>query len=127
MLVWYANLPEETSWFIARWHGGWEYVSIALILAQFAVPYFVLLPQEAKMNIRTLRRMAVWLLFAHALDLYWLIMPAFSATPPLGWMEISFPILIAGVVLIVLGWQVRHHSLVPVGDPKLKRGLEFRL
>jgi len=127
MLVWYANLPEETSWFIARWHGGWEYVSIALILAQFAVPYFVLLPQEAKMNIRTLRRMAVWLLFAHALDLYWLIMPAFSATPPLGWMEISFPILIAGVVLIVLGWQVQNLSLVPVGDPKLKRGLEFRL
>ncbi len=70
MLVWYANLPEETSWFLARWHGGWEYVSIALILVQFVVPYFVLLPQEAKMNIRTLRRMAIWLLFAHALDLY---------------------------------------------------------
>ena len=127
MLVWYANLPEETSWFLARWHGGWEYVSIALIIVQFVVPYFVLLPQEAKMNIRTLRRMAIWLLLAHALDLYWLIMPTFSASPPLGWMEICFPAGIAGIVIVVLGWQIQNRSLMPIGDPKLKRGLEFRL
>jgi hypothetical protein len=127
MLVWYANLPEETSWFLARWHGGWEYVSIALILVQFVVPYFVLLPQEAKMNIRTLRGMAIWLLFAHVLDLYWLIMPTFSAVPPFGWMEICFPAGIAGLVIVVLGWQIRNRPLMPIGDPKLKRGLEFRL
>ncbi|HTY35911.1 MAG TPA: quinol:cytochrome C oxidoreductase, partial [Bacteroidota bacterium] len=30
LLIWYANLPEETSWFMSRWKDGWQYVSILL-------------------------------------------------------------------------------------------------
>jgi hypothetical protein len=78
MLIWYANLPEETFWFIARWKNGWEYVSILLIIVHFVVPYFVLLSQDAKMDLHRLKFMALWILAAHLLDLYWLVMPSYS-------------------------------------------------
>jgi len=127
LLIWYANLPEETFWFLMRWKNGWEYVSILLIIVHFAVPYFMLLPQEAKMDPKRLKVMAIWILFAHMLDIYWLVMPTYSASPVLGWMEIGFPLLIVGLVIVMFSWKMKRQNLIPVGDPKLERGLEFRL
>jgi hypothetical protein len=127
LLVWYANLPEETSWFIARWKNGWEYVSVLLIVVHFAVPYFMLLTQDSKMNLKLLKFMSLWVLFAHLLDLYWLVMPSFSTSPVLSWMEISFPLLTIGLVIVIFSWKIKRQNLIPLGDPKLGRGLEFRL
>ncbi|MGA9117133.1 MAG: quinol:cytochrome C oxidoreductase [Bacteroidota bacterium] len=127
LLIWYANLPEETFWFMARWHNGWEYVSVLLILVHFLIPYFLLLPQEAKMNPQRLKFMALWILAAHALDLYWLVMPTHSPSPVVSWQEAGFAA--AAVALLVLGAssRLRRTGLTPVGDPKLPKALEFRL
>ncbi|MBI5475442.1 MAG: quinol:cytochrome C oxidoreductase [Ignavibacteriales bacterium] len=127
LLIWYANLPEETIWFMKRWEGGMQFVSVLLIIVHFAVPYFLLLPQEAKMNLKRLKFMAIWILFAHLFDLYWLVMPTYANGVTIGWMEICFPILIIGLVIVVLGYKMKRHNLMPVGDPKLERGLKFRL
>lgn len=127
MLIWYANLPEETYWFMARWRNGWEYVSVLLILVQFLVPYVALLSQESKMNPARLKFMAIWLLVAHALDLYWLVMPTYAPGITLGWVELGFPLVGVGMVILLLSWKSKRYNTVPIGDPKLKRGLDFRL
>ena len=127
LLIWYANLPEETFWFVSRWKNGWEYVSVLLIIVHFAVPYFALLTQDSKMDLRRLKLMAIWILFAHLLDLYWLVMPSYSESVSLSWTELGFPVLLVGLVLVVFAFKVKGNSLVPVGDPKLERGLSFRL
>lgn len=127
LLIWYANLPEETSWFLMRWQHGWEYVSILLIIVHFAVPYFALLTQDSKMDPKRLKLMSIWILFAHLLDIYWLVMPSYDGGVPLSWMEIGFPVLVVGLVMIVLSFKLKRNNLVPVGDPKLERGLSFRL
>jgi hypothetical protein len=127
LLIWYANLPEETYWFIARWTNGWEYISVLLIIVHFAVPYFMLLSQDSKMDLKRLKFMSLWMLFAHLLDLYWLIMPSFSASPVLSWMEISFPLLVVGLAIVIVAWKMKRHNLIPIGDPKFVRGLEFHL
>jgi hypothetical protein len=128
MLIWYANLPEETIWFLQRWEGSWMYVSIALIIIHFIVPYFGLLSQPSKMNPKRLMFMSVWILFAHLVDLYWLIMPTYSREGvALGWMEIGFPILAIGIAVTIFTIKSKKENHVPVGDPKLKRGLDFRL
>jgi hypothetical protein len=127
LLIWYANLPEETYWFIARWTNGWEYISVLLIIVHFVVPYFMLLSQDSKMNLKRLKLMSIWILFAHLLDLYWLVMPSFSASPTFSWMEISFPLLVIGLVIMIFAWKMKRQNLIPIGDPKLERGLEFRL
>lgn len=127
LLIWYANIPEETIWFMARWKNGWEYVSVLLILVHFAVPYFALLTQDSKMDLKRLKLMAIWILFAHLLDLYWLVMPTYSQGVPLTWTELGFPALLVGLAIIVLLYKVKRNNLVPIGDPKLERGLNFRL
>jgi len=127
LLIWYANLPEETYWFMARWKNGWEVVSVLLIIVHFLVPYFVLLPQEAKMDGRRLKFMALWLVGAHFLDLFWLIMPTHSPQAKIGWMELGFPLVGIGMVILLLSWKTKRYNVLPIGDPRLQRGLEFRL
>jgi hypothetical protein len=127
MLTWYANLPEETFWFMKRWEGGWMWFSIALIIIRFVVPYAVLLPQDAKMDSKRLKFIAIWILGAHLVDLYWLTMPTLNREFTMSWIDVAAPLLVAGAILTTFKFKMGRHNLLPVGDPKLERGLEFHL
>lgn len=128
LLIWYANLPEETFWFLARWEGNWKFVSIGLIFVRFLVPYIGLLTQPSKMNPKKLLFYGSWILFAHFYDLYWLVMPNYSkGSAVFGWIELGFPFLVAGIIILVFVFKSKKQNLVPIGDPKLKRGIDFRL
>jgi len=127
MLIWYANLPEENFWFIARWENGWEYISIAMVLLHFWVPYFMLLSRPSKMNVGNLKRSSLLLVFVHFLDLYWLVMPTYSKAPVFSYFELAFPLLTIGLILVVFSLQAKKYNMVPVGDPKLQRGIDFHL
>jgi hypothetical protein len=126
ILIWYADLPEENFWFLHRWEDGWAFVSLFLIFVHFVVPYALLLSQPAKMDPKRLKIAALWILFAHYVDLYWLIMPNtghFSAS----WIDFTFPVFTAGLVIVVFNMVYRKQNILPVGDPKLERGLNFHL
>ncbi len=128
LLIWYANLPEETFWFLQRWEGGWIYLSIGLILVRFLIPYIGLLSQPSKMNPKRLIKMSAWILFAHFFDLFWLIMPTYGKGEfVFGWIELGFPVFAAGVLIIIFTYFAGRFNLVPSGDPKLKRAIDFRL
>jgi len=127
LLIWYANIPEETVWFLARWEGSWKYISIGLIFVRFVIPYVGLLSQPSKMNPKRLKIMGLWIVFSHLFDLYWLVMPTLGGSIVFGWMELGFPILVIGIIIIVFYFQTKKHNLMPVGDPKLQRGIDFHL
>ncbi len=130
MLIWYANLPEETFWFLYRWEGWWIFVSILLIIIHFVVPYATLLSQPSKMNPKKLKFISVWILFAHLIDLYWLIMPNLhSANSGFFYilLEIAFPLASVGLIILVFTFLAKKQNLVPIGDPKLEKGLNFKL
>ncbi len=75
MLIWYANIPEETGWMIRRTTGGWAGVSWLLLFGHFVVPFFVLLSRFVKRRRRLLILPAIWVLAMHWVDIYWLVMP----------------------------------------------------
>ncbi|MFA7360380.1 MAG: quinol:cytochrome C oxidoreductase [Candidatus Kapaibacterium sp.] len=127
LLIWYANIPEETFWFIARWEGGWGFVSVLLMIARFAIPYAALLSQSSKCDPKNLQRVSIFILFAHFIDLYWLVMPTFSKTIVFGFYEMGFPVLSIGILILVFYAQARKKNLAPIGDPKLQRGIDFHL
>ena len=127
LLIWYANIPEETFWFIARWEGGWGFVSVLLMIARFAIPYAALLSQPSKCDPKNLQRVSIFILFAHFIDLYWLVMPTFSKTIVFGFYEMGFPVLSIGILILVFYAQARKKNLAPIGDPKLQRGIDFHL
>jgi len=130
MLIWYADLPEETFWFIQKWQGSWAILSIGLIIIQFLVPYIALVSQPSKMNPKTLKFISVWLLFAHFYDLFWLVMPEMEQMSEgyyFSWIDLTFPIAIVGILILVFNMKVKKENLIPIGDPKLQRGLDFHL
>ncbi len=120
LLIWYADLPEETVFFKYRTQHGWEYVSILLLLLHFIVPFIVLLSQDAKRNLNVLLGGAVLLLFAHLLDMYWLVMPNYAHdSVVIGWNELGPLLGLGGVFVLVTAWQFRRRSAIPVNDPYL--------
>lgn len=129
MLIWYAALPEETTFFHNRWdHAPWQNVSLALIVVHFVIPFFLTMSRNAKRNVGPLRIGSAILLVMHVVDIYWYVMPNYL----LGQDGFSFHWLDAVCLLAVGGiWgafvfnRMTQHSMVPVGDPRLQRSLEF--
>ena len=76
MLYWYANIPEETAWFLKRTTAGWDTVAWSLIIFHFILPFLILLPRATKRIAPVLAVMAAWLLVVHWVDLWWVAMPA---------------------------------------------------
>lgn len=134
MLIWYANLPEETPWFIHRWENGWDVITLALIVIHFVIPLFGLIQRRNKTNPNRMLFMSLWIIFAHMFDLYWIVMPAYghhdlahSHGPTFGLAEVASVAIAAGFLIVLFQQQAKGKNLVPVGDPKLQRGLNFRL
>lgn len=130
LLIWYADLPEETFWILQKWEGNWAIFSILLIIIHFLVPYVALVSQPSKMNPKRLKFISVWLLFAHLFDLYWLVMPQMPGLADgyvFSWVDLVFPVAAIGFIIIIFNMKAKKENLIPVGDPKLKRGLDFHL
>lgn len=127
MLMWYANMPEEVFWYKERLQGAWGPLLLVLAVFHFLVPFFVLMPREAKGDPRFLFWTASVMLFSHWLDLYWMIFPVLRRGPLLGWPELSFGFLFVSGGLIWIRHVMNRGADMPVGDPLLREGLEFRL
>lgn len=78
LLIWYANIPEETQWYLVRQSEAWSWMALLLIVGHFALPFAALLSRRAKRSPSSLVVWSVFLLVMHWIDLYWLIMPTFS-------------------------------------------------
>jgi hypothetical protein len=75
MLIWYANMPEETQFYMPRQIGPWVGVSLGLIVIHFVLPFVGLMSRHSKRALPVFTFWLIWLLMAHAYDLFWLIMP----------------------------------------------------
>ena len=75
MLIWYANIPEETRYFILRNTAAWHLPSVALVVCHFAIPFVLLLPHYVKKKTVLIVPVCIYLLAVHVLDLYHMIIP----------------------------------------------------
>ena len=76
MLIWYANLPEETGWFTHRTVHGWGAVGTMLIVGHFFFPFIFLLSRNVKRHGVLLPVGAVAMLLVHCMDMQFLILPS---------------------------------------------------
>jgi len=74
-LYWYANITEETSYYLLRNTEGWNVVSIILVFGHFAIPFLGLIRQDLKKNMGYMTALTIYLLSIHALDVYHMIIP----------------------------------------------------
>lgn len=120
MLIWYANLPEETGYFIHRFHGRWAYVSVFLLVGKFFLPFFFMLPRAAKRSPKMLWAMGWWMLIAQWIDVLWMVQPEFSPEGPVfGWTEVGITLGFVGLFGLLVFRFLGKHSIVAIGDPRL--------
>jgi hypothetical protein len=126
-LIWCANLPEETRWYITRRSGTWNTLSWALCFGHFVVPFILLLFRPIRRDPFWLGFLAAWVLVFHYLDVYWLVMPALDPVGVrLDWLDIS---LLAAVMLgccVSIAHACGSRPLIPIGDPGLSESIEFQ-
>lgn len=126
LLIWIANLPEEAGWFKLRIEGPWMPWSLAIFFLGFVLPFFTLLSRNLKLQPRRLAVVAVYLLVMHAVDLYWLIWPAFS---PQGasfhWTLLTAFAGVGGLTVAGALWQARGKYTLPVKDPYIAESLRY--
>ncbi|MCH2132552.1 MAG: hypothetical protein MK116_02260 [Phycisphaerales bacterium] len=148
MLIWYANIPIETGWFLPRQLGAWKWVSLLLIVGHFALPFVLLISRWTKRWRNLLAAIAFWMVLMMIVDVYWLVMPTLppgvahdaaslaqltedvnSGAVSVGWnlTIANFTAVIGMLGLLKAGtfaalWRC---SLVPVSDPRLDESLAF--
>jgi len=117
MLIYYANIPEETEFYKHRWEGGWSTISLMLFLLHFVTPFLLLLSRHAKRNPTALAVGAVLLLFMHWIDLYWLVIPNFDVEFSPKWVDFAGLLAPVGITLAWLAMRVLADPVYPLKDP----------
>ena len=125
MLYWYANIPEETAWYLLRSSNGWGWLGLATLFCTFMAPFAGLVSRYAKRNRKMLAFWAFWIIGAQWINLYWVVMPEFSEHFTISVMDLTCflglgGLWLAGVVRLAMG-----AALVPKQDPRLQESLRF--
>ncbi len=127
MLIWYANLPEETIFYLHRSHGGWKAVSYSLLVFKFLVPFLALLPRGAKRNYLWLVMVSVLILVMQYVDVYWLVYPNFEDHVVFGPVEVGTFVGFLGLFLFCVFKFLTKYSAVPTKDPRLHEALDHHI
>lgn len=121
IIIWSANLAEEAPWYIARVRNGWKPVTVGLFLIHFAVPFLLLLNRNLKKHGPRLARVAILLLVARLVDLYWQVVPNFpDAAWPKGtlangfhWTDVVVPLALIASWVALFFWQLGKRPILP--------------
>jgi len=127
-LIWYANIPEETSFFFHHNSGSWRLYSIFIItIGHFFVPFLLLLTQWVKRKPALLCSICVWVLLMHVADIYWLVMPNLHREGvAVNWLDITTLIGIGATLGFLFLRSLWKHYLYPIHDPRLEESIHLK-
>ena len=129
MLIWYANIPEETVYFLRRNTGTWWYFSQFMVIGHFFGPFLFLLFNRTKKTPFVLCGMAVWILAMHLLDMYIIVMPALHKngfSMDALFLDVFSLIAIGCTLAAVFIKRLGESSLFPVRDPRLAQSIALK-
>jgi hypothetical protein len=118
MLIWYANIPEETAYFLPRVRGeGWRFFFFANIAINWFLPFVLLMPKATARNASFLKIVIPILIVGQFIDLYIQIFPGTVGEQVLGFQEIGIFVGFAGLFMLVFGWALSRANLYPKNHP----------
>ena len=136
MLIWYANIPEETFWYEYRMdlQNGWGILSIILLVGHLFVPFLFMMGRTMRRNRNLMFIATIYLLVMHWIDLYWLVMPQYSRAGgeiTFGFMSIlgdlACTVGIIGLFLGIFFLVTGDKPLVTLQDPRLGEALNHEV
>jgi len=121
MLIWYANIPEETVYFKPRMQGPYRVIFFLNLILNFAVPFLLLMRRGSKRNYTTITVLAVAIILGHWTDFYQMVMPGtLHEHYSLGWFEFGILAFYAGMIMFFVGKGLAKKPLVAEHHPYLK-------
>ncbi len=127
MLIWYANIPEETSYFIPRVRGVYKGIFFLNLIVNFVCPILILMKRSAKRNYTLMTFMCVLILFGHWIDFYQMFMGSLSpdkvTLAESGWFDFGTAALFVGIMIYCVGRALATRPLVPRYHPFLKESI----
>ncbi len=119
LLIWYANIPEETILYNDHNRGDWLYLTYALVAGKYVFPVTFLLSQDAKKSLSALTFISAWYLAMHALEMYWFVAPyAHPGSILPSWQDFVAWITIGSILGFFYVFIAARRSLFPAKDPR---------
>ena len=126
-LYWYANMPEETAWYLRRIGDEWGYLSWFQLFGHFVIPFLGILSRHVKRNRKLLCFWAVYMLTVQAIDLYWLVAPnLYPEGSPFSMVEVCTFTGMLGLFVFAVYRQATKHSILAHRDPLMDQCLAFK-
>jgi Ni/Fe-hydrogenase subunit HybB-like protein len=123
MLIWYANIPEETIYFKPRAEGLYSGVFWLMFLINFVAPILILMSRDSKRNYATITAMSLLILFGHWLDLYQMVFPAISHNVPMMLVDMGVGLGFVGLIMFSIGRALTRAPLLAKNHPFTKESL----
>ena len=123
MLIWYGNIPEETIWFVHRWHGVYKILFFANIILNWGVPFLVLMPRKSSRSKQIIFPVILILIIGQYTELYYIIWPATVGVAKFGLIEIGTFLGQAGLFSWVVTTALTKAALVPKNHPYLQESI----
>jgi hypothetical protein len=130
LIIWSGNLPEEINWYMDRINGHWGIIVTLDFIFHWLIPFSLLLSKDLKRNKKRLIRVAQWMIFAKAFDLFWLVEPNFKDAArnlhfSWGILEyIAVPVAMVALWVAYYCTELMKRPLVQTNDPHLAEILE---
>jgi hypothetical protein len=124
MLIWYANIPEETTYYEPRMQGVYRGIFLLNLVINFLAPLLILMRRGSKRNYGTITIMSVLIIFGHWLDFYQMVFPGISQDHvPFMLVDFGVGLGFVGLIMFVTAKTLAKFSLVPVNHPFLKESI----
>jgi hypothetical protein len=128
MLIWYANVPEETVYYIIRNQGNWVILTTALVVIRFFILLPILLTQAIKKNTNYLWWTAITMIAMQVLDVFIIVIPALRKTG-FDFVDVMYALCplvgIGGILAWLFLKKLSSNYLFPTRDPRLVGSLKL--
>ncbi len=124
MLIWYANIPEETGYFKIRVSGPYRGIFFLNLILNFVCPILIMMKKSVKRNYTLMTFMAILIIFGHWIDVWQMVMPGtLYDKAHLGLFELGIAALFIGIIMWRVGDFFTKHPLTAKNHPFLKESI----
>jgi hypothetical protein len=124
-IIWNANIPEETFWYLLREKGSWYGLSMVIIFGHFFFPFLMLLRIDWKLKPIVIIPLAVWAWFMHYLDMQFNVMPGLHQGGfHLAFVDIGLFLLIGGFLTRQFLATLHSAPVYPQRDPRIAEAMD---
>ena len=123
LLIWYANIPEETIYYVPRTLEYYKFFFYAELVVNWLFPFLFLMWNRIAKNPNALLFAVIVVSIGQWIELYMAIFPDTVEQHTIGWLEIGTALGFWGIFAFTVGWSLSKMKLVPKNHPYIQESI----